>query len=274
MVKPPLSVRNDPERHEAFFVLRAGVSPALLPSLLDWVQDQYIQSQYTGSVYIDALRRLERRLDRTLPDTVHELVAAFRGSPTFLLDAIDVALTTSADSDEATELSGVLYEARSVYAVGVDESGDYELQFRQPPELTATVEAATGSSGSASRHLRQAWSNAFGREPEPTAACDEAVRAIEAVAAPVVSPKDQLPTLGKMIAAMRDAPHKWTTDSNASDNINAVIAMMDLVWKGYRRHGDPEQPAEATAATAQMLAQTAALLVHWFQSEHIRRRET
>lgn len=87
----------------------------------------------------------------------------------------------------------------------------------------------------------------------------------------MVTPNDQLPTLGKMIAAMRDAPHKWRTDSNATDDISAVIAMMELVWKGYRRHGDPEQSAETTAQAAQMHAQTAALLVHWFQSEHIRR---
>ena len=271
MVKPPWSVRNDHEQHEAFYVLRKGVPPALLPSLLDWVGDHYMGWR---DAHIDSVRRLERRLDRTLPLNAYELNAEFRDSPTLLLDAIDVALMTSADSDEAAMLSEMLDEARSEYTVGIDDNGNNELQFCQPPELTTIAEAAMGGSGSASRHLRQAHSNAFGREPEPTAACDEAVRAIEAAAAAVVTPKDRLPTLGKMIAAMRDAPHKWTTDSNASNDINAVIAMMDLVWKGYRRHGDPEQPAEATVQAAQLLAQTASLLVHWFQSERIHRTET
>lgn len=44
---------------------------------------------------------------------------------------------------------------------------------------------------------------------------------------------------------MHHAAHKWMTDSNASDDISAVIAMMDLVWKGYGRHGDPSQPRVA-----------------------------
>ena len=268
MVRPPFSVRHDPERLEEFSVLREGVPAGLLPSLLDWVRYRYVGPR---SVHEDEVRRLERLLGTTLPTMAGDLMRAFRDYPTLLLDAIDLALTTSADPDGAAELSEILAEARSVYTVGADESGDYELQFRQPPELTEVVQAATGGSGSASHHLRQAWSKAFGREPDPTAACDEAVRAIEAVAASVVTPKDELPTLGKIIAAMRDAPHKWTTDSNAADEIGAVVAMMDLVWKGYRRHGDPNQPAEASVETAQMLVQSAALLVHWFQSGHIRR---
>lgn len=275
MVKPPLSVRSDPERHEAFLVLREGVPASLMPSLLDWVVDHYVDRWLTGSeIRIEPVRRLERRTDRTLPLTDHELMAMFGESPTLLLDAVDLALTDSADLDAATALSDMLHDARSAYTVGVDGDGNHELQLRQPPELTATAEAALSGTGSASRHLRRAWSLAFGREPEPTAACDEAVRAIEAVATAVVAPNDPLPTLGKMIAAMRDAAHKWTTDSNATDDISAVVAMLELVWMGYRRHGDPRQPAEATVQAAQMLTQTATLLVHWFQSGHIRRTTT
>ena len=276
MMKPPLSVRKDAERLEAFSVHREGVPLGLLPSLLDWVASHYTGGyhDYLGiwTVDIDSARRLERRIDWTLPDT-HELgalLAEFRDSHALLLDAIDLALTTSADSDQAAELSEMLDDARSTYTVALDHDGNYELQFRQPPELTEPAESAMRGADAAAHHLRRAWSLAFGREPDATAACDESVRTIEAVAASVVTPKDKLPTLGKMITAMRDAPHKWTTDSNAVDDIDAVIAMMKLVWKGYRRHGDPNQPAEASVETAQMLAHASALLVHWFQSGHIR----
>lgn len=276
MVKPPLSVRDDAERLEAFSVLREGVPPGLLPSLLDWVRSHYTSGyeDYLGIwiVDFDSVRRLERRTNRTLPDT-HELdalLAEFHGSHALLLDAIDLALTKSADADQAAELSEMLDDARSTYTVALDENGDYELQFRQPPELTEAATAVTSGSNSAAHHLRRAWSLAFGLEPDPTAACDEAVRAIEAAAASVVIPKDKLATLGKMIKAMRAAPHKWTTDSNAADDVGAVVAMMDLVWKGYKRHGDPNQPAEASDETSQMLVQSAALLVHWFQSGHVR----
>lgn len=222
MVKPPLSVRNDPDRHEAFLTLREGVPTSLMPSLLDWVVDHYVHGALMDSyVRVEPVRRLERRTDRTLPFTERELMAMFSESPMLLLDAVDLALTNSADLGAAAALSEMLDDARSAYTVGVDDDGRHELQLRQPSELTATAEAAAGGTGSAPRHLRRAWSLAFGREPEPTAACDEAVRAIEAVATAVVTPNDQLPTLGKMIAAMRDAPHKWSTDSDATATQNS-----------------------------------------------------
>ena len=276
IVKPPLSVRDDAERLEAFSVLREGVPPGLLPSLLDWVRSHYTSGyeDYLGIwiVDFDSVRRLERRTNRTLPDTheLNALLAEFQRSHALLLDAIDLALTTSADAVQAAELSEMLDDARSTYTVARDQDGDFELQFRQPPELTEAATAVMRRAGSAAHHLRRSWSLAFGLEPDPTAACDEAVRAIEAAAASVVTPKDKLPTLGKMITAMRAAPHKWTTDSNAADDVGAVIAMMNLVWKGYKRHGDPNQPAEASVETSQMLVHSAALLSHWFQSDCVR----
>lgn len=270
MVKPPFSVRNDPRQIEQFFVLREGVPAGLLQSLVAWVirHYQYAQSSFTDHA---SIARLERVVERSLPYDSRRLISAFQEDEQLLLDAIDNALTASVDGNQAVELETYLREARSVYTVGRDAEGRYELQHRQPPELTAVVQTATSGAGSASHHLRQAWSNAFGREPDATAACDESVRAIEAAAKPVVTPSDQRATLGKMTKAMRDAPHKWTTDSNATGDIGAVIAMMDLVWTGFGRHGDPNLSAALSVETAQMLVQSAALLVHWFQVGHIRR---
>lgn len=272
MVKPPLSIRSNPQQLEQFFVLREGVPDGLLPSLVEWTVRQFSDRWGGRAIANDAsIARLERVLGRELPHDPAGLAFEFRADHGLLLDATDNALTTGIDRKQAVQLETYLREARSVYTVGLDGSGAYELQDRQPPELTQVVQAATSGPGSASHHLRQAWSNAFGREPDATAACDEAVRAIEAAAKPVVTPNDSLATLGKMIAAMRDSSQKWTTNSNASDDIGGVIAMMELVWKGYRRHGDPDQPAEASVEAAQMLVQSAALLVHWFQTGHIRR---
>ena len=272
MVKPPLSVRNDPQRLEQFFVLREGVPEGLLPSLVEWAVGQYTR-RWDGRRVGDreSIARLERVLEQALSHDANSLISAFHGDHELLLDAIDNALTAGVDRRKAVELEIFLREARSVYAVGLDGSGDYELQHRQPPELTEVVQAATSGAGAAAHHLRQAWSNAFGREPDATAACDESVRAIEAAAKPVITPSDQRATLGKMIKAMSDAPHKWTTDSNASGDIGAVVAMMDLVWTGFKRHGDPTQSAAPSVETAQMLVQSAALLVHWFQAGHTRR---
>ncbi len=50
------------------------------------------------------------------------------------------------------------------------------------------------------------------------------------------------PAVDRAIAAISEAD--WTP-IGYTDDIGAVIAMMDLVWKGCRRHGDPSQPRVA-----------------------------
>ena len=59
---------------------------------------------------------------------------------------------------------------------------EFELAYRQPPEITELVEAVTSNRDRASEHLRRAWSLAFSREADPNAACVEATKAIEAAA--------------------------------------------------------------------------------------------
>ena len=164
----------------------------------------------------------------------------------------------------------MLDEARSVYTVDRDGNGTLELQLRQPAELTAVVDAAAGGTSNASLHLREAWSRAFARVPDPAAACIEVTKAVEVAAKPVATPNDPRATLGKMIAAMNAKPTKWTTDSEANADVVSVIALMELVWTGCPRHGDNAQPATVTPQCAQMLVQAGAILVHWFLAGRIR----
>ena len=52
----------------------------------------------------------------------------------------------------------------------------------------------------ASVHLRRAWTAIYGRDPEPSRGYADAVRAVEAVACPLLLARDTRPTHGKVIA--------------------------------------------------------------------------
>lgn len=123
----------------------------------------------------------------------------------------------------------------------------------------------------AARLLSDAWHAMYGRSPNPSEAYRDAVRAVEAAAKPLVTPHDPTATLGKMIAAMRDAPQKWTF-AIAAEGVSGVDVMrqlMDVLWKGqHDRHGrhDPEGPIEVSASEAEAALHAAVTLVHWFRS--------
>ena len=253
----------------------------LLPSLIGWVRRKYLHHWRNGvAPDLAAIGRLERVLGRELPHDCDQLTESFQQDHQLLLDAVDNALASDTGQKQGVELQehlkqveqlkDYLDEARSVYTVSVDEDGLHELQLRQPPELTAVAEKATEGTSVASQHLREAWSKAFARAPDPNSACIEVVKAIEVAAKPVITPADQKATLGKMIVAMRAAPSKWTTDSGAPTDIESVASLMELVWTGCPRHGDDAQPAAVTAEYSQMLVQAGALLVHWFLARLVR----
>lgn len=166
-------------------------------------------------------------------------------------------------------MNAQLEQARSAYVVGMDGNNQYELQHRQPEELTGIVADATSGSDRASEHLRRAWSKAFGRNPDPTGACVEAVAAIEVAAKPVISPNNPKATLGTLIRDIKVKPSKWTTDSEADGDVEKVVSMMEIVWTGHFRHGDDSKPIDVSKEGSEMIVQLAALLVHWFRSGRI-----
>lgn len=122
-------------------------------------------------------------------------------------------------------------------------------------------------------HLKTAWAEAFGRDGDPDDAFLEAVKAVEAAAAPIISPRDPVATLGKMIPAMRDAPHKWIAAIDECD-VDRVRSMMEILWNGQpSRHGvaDPSQRRSVTPEAARAAVHLAVTLVQWFGNGGVRR---
>ena len=274
MVKPPWSMRQSPELIEQFFALREGIPDGLVTSLVSVLDEFYTSFDHVNR---ELTEHLSRRLGRDLPHVRERLLAIFYQDHELLLDALDHLLTSPvinihSKHQVAERLKQYFADARSIYDVHHVAGGEYEIQYRQPPELTILVEDTANDNTRASEHLRRAWSHAFSRDGSPNDACFEATKAIEAVAGSIISPKDPRPTLGKIVSIMESKTSNWTTDFESAEihDVDTVIAMMKMVWSGHLRHGNPSEPLDVSPERAVMIVHLAVLLVHWFSSGRIR----
>ena len=226
---------------------------------------------------MERTEHLARLTERELPQFPGELRELVSHDPELLLDAIDHALQYPGPNeaellDLLDRVVSYLDDARSVYDVVRLDGLKCELAWRQPPELTEIVANVTSDRSRASDHLRRAWSHAFARQPDPSAACIEAAKAVEAAARATIEPNNPKATLGTMLKAVEVKPEKWTTVFESSDarSLETVISMMRMIWKGHLRHGNPEEPLDVSTEQCEMIVHTAALLVHWFGSGRIK----
>ena len=157
-------------------------------------------------------------------------------------------------------LDRLLSEARSVYEIAPDLRG---LQRRVEATLAGSLNGASGAADAAGYpaarvHLEKARGRLFGLHPDPSGAYDETVRAIEAVACPLFLPNAPKPTLGTVLAHLRDAGPKYiyalTAQNGDAGSIGPVGDMMASVWKG---HSDRHAGGPATVAVSQEAAEAA-----------------
>jgi hypothetical protein len=121
--------------------------------------------------------------------------------------------------------------------------------------------------------------------PEPTDGYADAVKAVEAVACPVVLPEKT--EQGKaMIHRVRDElldrhPKRWRFVLVESEDVEAghgsidvVAAMLNRLLRGEtERHGLEGRNRPSTQAEAETAIHLAAVLVQWFSRGAIQRRE-
>jgi hypothetical protein len=227
------------------FLRRFQVETVLEPPL-DWRGQQH-------SAYIDMMSR-------------------FQSDPEFALDALDFALhamtETSGDPtmamNHATDLAYLLESGRSIWRVEYIDNGQWRLERGSLGPVLETVSSLEGPAPRAHAHLVEAWKKLAGRHADPSAAWKEAVRAVEAVAKPIVTPNDQNATLGKMITAIETKPSKWAFVLGRPED---VAAMCKLIWKSqFDRHGtdDESVPLNASPEEADAAVHTAITLVRYF----------
>jgi hypothetical protein len=129
------------------------------------------------------------------------------------------------------------------------ESSRFALTRRDLEAAKDAISEIRSEDERAGDFLADSWKAIATRDPHPSEGYDKAVKAIEAAAQPVVSPKNDSATLGTILRDMRAKPSKW---SFALGDLGLVIDMADRVWTTHFRHGtmlrDDHTLEEADAA--------------------------
>lgn len=269
-----------------FEALHDGVPAWLWPSLWSWFLEaiQTICNQYANTSPGDVVRVLERGMRTGLQSEavseygIYEIRAAFASDSDVFLDAVNELLALLSEPwarPTVDNLDFILAHAGSLWQVSDDQTAP-QLVRRVATEAQEAATSAMSAQDTAAVHLRNAWHDIYGRKPDPSDGYREAVKAVEAIAHPVVSPSDDSATLGKMVAAIRSKPSKWASvlrhPQDPEAQVLNVLAMMDSVWKGqHDRHGtaDESKPLDVSAAEAEAALAIAVTLVHLFRSRAI-----
>jgi hypothetical protein len=278
----PLSKRDD----ESYDALHEGVPEWLVASLLDFAEAQLIYvTAHTRRRQPDRekLKEVERKLRVPLDWTEggdSALLSIRRNVDDrgYFLDLVDFLLsrleTTQGGTSTAKTVEDALAEGGSAWAVRASHEG-FRLVRRVDVTVAAAAKAVMSASGRAGQHLAKAWMEVYGRQPDASTAYLEAVRAVEAIGSPIVSPKHRAPTLGTMIADLKNAPAKWTValKPKAGDPVVMIRETMELLWTAeLDRHGTADQsaPLHVSAEEAEAAVHLAVTLVHWFHSGAIK----
>jgi hypothetical protein len=284
----PFYARISESGTSEFTRLHPGVPVWMRESLWEWFRNRIGQYQMAGpreSYFVPnatLMRELERicRIDigwaggeeyTSLMEGLRALRRTLYDNEIAFLTAVDLYLSRVNEPVVLDELMGILNDAGSEWRVG-EVGSRHGLVKRIDETVQRAAEEAASKGTRAGRLLADAWRHAFSMQRDPSASYRCSVRAVEAAAGPILSPKDPRPSLGKMIPALRDGMQKWnftfTVDSGVEPK-NVLLQMLQLLWTNeYSRHvdSDPATPLHVSQEEAESAAVLALTLVNWFTS--------
>jgi hypothetical protein len=200
--------------------------------------------------------------------------------PTFL-DALDATVRWGtfdqngfAEYGDPDSLEKILAGANSIWRVNADRRG---LERRIDPTVTAAATIAQQSAGAeAAGHLAVAREAAYGLNPDPDKAFDEAVLAVEALACPLVCPANPRRTLGTVVRDLRNQLSQWelaiTNGTGQPANIDSLVAMLALLWDGQSRHAGSPNSRHQTQPECEAAFHLAATITQWLSTGVLRAR--
>ena len=250
----------------------------MLSSLIAWTL-----STVSGGIGVDGMAEPVMKLSRILrrdlgmvtgQTGLKNLMEELANDENLFLDLVDAMLQHGFAYQNVGRLQEILDESGSAWTLGPGLRG---LERRVPDAVVKAAREAMTPKDRASAHLSKAWNDVFGRNPDASDGYREAVRAVEAVAQPIIEPNNAKATLGTMIGALRNQTGKWKVALHHPDSLcqtEDFVGMMDLLWKGqHDRHGtgDTDAPLDVAQEEAEAAVHLAVTLVQWFRSEVIRR---
>ena len=184
---------------------------------------------------------------------------------------------------ELLELDQILVDAGSVWEINWDFHGLYRRVEAPVVEAWQRARAAAEESGrpAAARYLTEAWQKTYGMHPEPTAGYGAAVKAVDAVAVPLVLPTVRNATVHRVRTELVKKQAEWCFVLGEAEgvqegqgSVDVVATMLDRLLRGEtERHGDERVNRPSTPEEAQAAVHLAAVLVQWFVSGAVQRRE-
>ncbi|MEV7230926.1 hypothetical protein AB0M79_28490 [Polymorphospora sp. NPDC051019] len=174
----------------------------------------------------------------------------------------------------AGEVEEILRTGGSAWRVNRRLNG---LERRIDETVTAAVDmAAKTAQEEAADHLATAWRAAYGRDPDPDKAYNEAVKAVEALACPLVCPNNSRGTLGTVIRDLRNQTTSWELaigdSAGQPSSIDRLVGMLELLWQGQSRHAGGPNSRRQTQVEAEASVHLAATLLQWLTSAVLRRK--
>ncbi len=261
----PLSARDGDDSRD-YQALTEGVPPWLKPHLLKWVNDLLRASR--GGWNDRAIKTIELDLKLAVNAQGDILMQQCAASDWVLINVVNWLLEVASISRESTsDLSSMLDRGGSVWRVESAANGT-RLVRRVLPALVDLADHVRSVGDVAAEHLGRGWREAWGVGGNADEAYSQAVKAVEAVLQPAVSPANATATLGTMIREIEQAPHKFQVRLEPRRGANAVdafVQQLKLLWQSQPRHGEADTVAQVTEDQARDAVTLAIQIADWIQ---------
>lgn len=202
--------------------------------------------------------------------TLIGLAADEWGNADDFYDVVDLHLQLFGAGSDV--LDALLRDGGSIWTVS---DTPRRLERRASEEEHELYVRATAHGDDAAEQLREAWGKVYGRDPNPSDAWDHAIKAVEILLHPVVSPTNSKATLGSMLAALEARPDSWTVRLESSSKkvsaVEALTGMLRTMWPNPDRHGSGSGSSRPpTSEEAEQVVRLAVFAVSWFRVKSLR----
>ncbi|MBB4072073.1 hypothetical protein [Canibacter oris] len=255
----PFSVR---EGHREFTFVQ-GFPPALANRIHRWINK--IDVLFPVDV-VESMALSLQIMDFDRYATLNNLFSHALQDSTLALDVLELSAKHAAEGEKIAEFFDLCKH---------EYKFDTKLYKFVPRVLSSQVEAlkaVLSQNEIVGGALLKAWLALFTHretERDPNVCWHSCIKALEAAYAPLVTPNDAKPTLGKIRAALRDGSAKFVTP--LTGGVDFIVAALELVGYEPGRHQDGKTAKAATEEQAEMVLFTTITLCSFAVSPLISR---